>query len=39
MMRKHYAHLADKTLGAAVAKLPSFAASTALVTEVSKAAA
>jgi len=30
---KHYAHQADKTLVAAVTRLPSFAASNALVTE------
>lgn len=37
---KHYAHLADKTLAAAVTKLPSFAATNAdLVSEVKKHAA
>lgn len=36
---KHYAHLADRTLAAAVTKLPSFQASEALLTEVPKRSA
>ncbi len=35
---KHYAHLADKTLAAAVTKLPSFQVTSNVVTEVSKRA-